>query len=371
MARIELKDWPTVLDNGGETLLETMIAHRVPFPFSCAVGDCGACKGRLVSGEVEHQPCPASVLSDLERQQGLILACRCTPKGDVRLEALDELVQPPQQLRQFGRVTARDIRSGEVAVVRIGLRRKVAFLAGQYFTLKFGKLPARAYSVASVPGDDELEFHIRRVPDGLTSNHVMQAGLVGEFVEVNGPFGHGFLREKHTGPLIAIGGGTGLAPMLSIVRQALRSPSQRPMHLYYAARKREDCYWSPELAQLATEHPHLRVSITLSQQDAEDKSMAPGFRAMRVTQALREDYPSLTGTKLYVAGPPRQVHAVADVGHELGLGSRDLHTDPFSENNVRAVDGPVKSLVRTWRMRREVKHWRHMSVQSGEVSHQQ
>ncbi|MBI3146526.1 MAG: 2Fe-2S iron-sulfur cluster binding domain-containing protein, partial [Pseudogulbenkiania sp.] len=263
MARIELKDWPTPLENSGETVLETMIANGVPFPFSCASGDCGACKGRVLCGEVVHDTAPEGILSAAERADGYVLACRCTPKNDLRLEALDELVELPAARRQRGWVVAQEKRQGDVIVLRIAPTNPVKFLAGQFFYLKFDNLPQRAYSVASLPGAEELEFHIRVVEGGKTSNYVNRDDLVGSEVTVDGPYGHGYWRQNHEGPIVAIAGGTGLAPMLSVIGAALRENARRNIHLYYAAREEADVYFEAELQALVRQYPKLQVTCSL------------------------------------------------------------------------------------------------------------
>lgn len=359
MARIELVDWPHTLENSGETVLDTMMINGVPFPFSCGAGDCGACKGHVLQGKVEHLPCPESTLSKEERDQGLVLACRCTPKSDIRLQTLGELVHMPPVVQQFGRVVHQEVRGGGVAVIRVALRKAVEFRPGQYFMLKFGALPARAYSVASVPGSTELEFHIRRVEGGKTSTLVTQPGLTGQYARVEGPYGHGYWREQHAGPIVAIGGGTGLAPMWSIVLSALSGSARREVHLYYAARTADDCYWEQELVELARRHPHVRLHNTLSRLQTPDARAPIPQRAQRVTDALREDFKSLAGAKLYIAGPPAQVAAVSAVARELGLDNRDLHTDPFSDNPEHHQDSWFKRTMHRWHIRREARHWRH------------
>ena len=352
MANIELKDWNGSLVNGGETVLETALAHGVPFPFSCATGDCGACKARVLCGDVSHDSCPEGILSPAEQAQGYILACRATPRNDLKLEVLNELVALPQARRQVGWVAQQERRAGNVTVLRVVLKKPVEFLAGQFFNLKFDNLPARAYSVASVAGAKDLEFHIRLVPGGKTSTHVNKHDLVGSALMVDGPHGHGYLRQSHEGPIVAIGGGTGLAPMLSIIGEALKKNPLRNIHLYYADRHEEEVYFEPELLRLMEQFPHLQISLCLSREKA---VIHQGIRRRyeRVTESLKADWDSLAGAKLYIAGSPKLVDAVATVARELDLAPRDLHTDPFSDSADHRLDG----LLLTW-SRRLMARWK-------------
>lgn len=355
MAKIELKNWPDTLQNSGETILETLIANDVPFPFSCASGDCGACKGRVLCGEVALQPCPEGILSQEEREQGYVLACRCTPKSDVKLEALDELVALPAATRQTAWVVQQTRHQGDVVVLSIQPRHAVSFLPGQYFNLKFDNLPARAYSVASQPGESCLSFHIRLLADGKTSGYVRR-DIIGHALTLDGPYGHGYWRAQHEGPLLAIAGGTGLAPMLSIVNAALRANARREVWLYYADREEHDVYWEAELLALQQRYPNLNIRCELSRATPPAQGALPR-RYQRVTAALQQDWPSLAGAKVYVAGSPRMVDAVAACSRSLGLAPRDLHTDPFSEAHEHRLDGALS----TW-CRRMLRRWQKAPV---------
>ncbi len=355
MARIEVASWPTALENHGETLLETLLAHEVPFPFSCSSGDCGACKARVSAGTVQHQSCSSAMLSDAERAQGYVLACRCTPQGDVRIEPLEPLVALPPAQRQRAWVSAQSHRERGFVVLQLLPQRPVAFLPGQYFNLKFDNLPARAYSVASVPGSDALEFHIRATPGGKASVHAQRRDLLGSVVEIDGPHGHGYWREQHPGPLVAVGGGTGLAPMLSIVRTALARAPQREAHLYYAAREHDEVYWDAELRALCQAHPQLRVRYALSRQSANEPRPDASPIAIhheRVTETLRREWPQLAHAKVYVAGSPALVGAITQLARAHGAQPQDVHADPFSPASQHRLDHPL----RTW-LRRQRQRW--------------
>lgn len=348
MAKIEIVGWAETLENSGENILDSATAQGVPFPFSCGSGDCGACKARLLEGEVDLAPCPDGILSQQERAQGYLLACRAKPKGNIRIEPVNELVELPLARRMRGRVVEQSYLSQDVVLLRVRTRRRIDYLPGQYFNLKFDNLPARAYSVASVPSDETLEFHIRIVPDGKTSNHVARDGILGGEVQVDGPHGHGFWREKHRGPVIAIGGGTGLAPMLSIVRAALKDDPRRPIHLYYAGREETDVYCEDTLVALADRHPGIRLGIALSRATPAAAGGRVPRRYQRVTHSLAEDWSDLGEAKVYVAGPPKMVAAIAETVRTRGLPVRDLHTDPFSDAANHRIDGRLK----TWMRRR-------------------
>ena len=126
-------------------------------------------------------------------------------------------------------------RIDEQPVVRC-IATYMAFSAGQFAKVAFAPGLARDYSMANVPDTAELEFHVRRIPGGLASSHVWEHLREGDRVRVEGPFGDCWLREEHAGPIVCVAGGSGLAPVKSIVETALRRGMTNPIHLYFGVR---------------------------------------------------------------------------------------------------------------------------------------
>src|SRR5579863_9753934 len=214
---------PIAVEAGG-TVLEAALAQGVPYPHGCRSGNCGACKSRLEEGEVDLTPYSPYALSDEERAEGLILACRAVPWSDCTVAWLDadEVVLHPQRYLTC-RVLALEGLTHDIKRLRLAIEAggPFTFSAGQYAALSFAGLPPRDYSMANRPDEEILEFHIRRMGPGSVSAHVSERLQVGDTVRVEGPFGSSWLRENHRGPIIAIAGGSGLAPMKSIVDTAL------------------------------------------------------------------------------------------------------------------------------------------------------
>jgi naphthalene 1,2-dioxygenase ferredoxin reductase component len=217
----------------GETILESLHQAGVAFPHNCQSGNCGACKCELVSGDVLELPCSEYALSEDERARGLILACRTQVWGDCAVRALDdgEVVLHPSRVMRCRVVDLTDLTHD---IKRIGLSIESGgpflFTAGQHAQLKFGPgIPERAYSMANRPDQSQLEFHVRLVPRGQASGYVFTNLHVGAQIAVSGPHGTAHLRENHRGPIIAVAGGSGMAPIKSIVETALQNdPSRTP-----------------------------------------------------------------------------------------------------------------------------------------------
>ncbi|MGB3431350.1 2Fe-2S iron-sulfur cluster-binding protein [Achromobacter sp.] len=311
----------------GQTILEAALQHGVAYPHGCRSGRCGSCKSRLIEGEAEMLPHSRYALTEEEKARGFILACRAVPKTDVAvawLGADDVAAAAPIQHLQ-GIVVSMDELTHDIRRVRIRPdgTDALAFAAGQYADITFGQSPPRSYSMANRPGDSELEFHIRRVQGGITSGYVHTALRPGERVALRAPLGSSHLREQHSGPMLCIAGGSGLAPIHSIVETALAHGMRQPIHVYFGARMERDLYFVEHFHELARRHANLSFVPVLSE------TQAAQYRTGVVTQAVGEDLADLNHWKAYVAGPPAMVEAALALAFERGLNVQDVHADVF------------------------------------------
>lgn len=326
--RVAVRQFTEPLDvELGQTILEAALARDLAYPHGCRSGNCGACKSELLSGEVDLSPYSEYALTDAERSAGLILACRAVPWSDCEVKFLesDETVAHP--LRHMDCRVVR-LESATHDIKRVWLEvlegGPYTFSAGQYASLQFPGLPARDYSMANRPDVSILEFHIRLLPGGAVTPYVSARLKVGDLVKVKGPYGASYLREKHTGPVLALAGGSGLAPIKSIVETALAHGAQQPIALYLGVRDERDVYLEQHFRTLAAVHANLKFVPVLSEASG-PTSRRTGFLA----DALRADYATLDGAKVYLAGPPIMVETAMAIVEELGARKQDCHADAF------------------------------------------
>lgn len=325
----------------GQTILDAAFAAGHDFPCGCQSGNCGACKAVLLEGKVELDPYSECALTDEERAAGRILACRAMPTEDCRIAwlAADELPAHPQR-RLTTRVEALEPLTHDIRLLclRIEQGGPFFFSAGQYARLGFEGLPDRDFSMASQPGAELLEFHLRVVPGGSVAALIGKSLLaVGDRVAVSGPHGISFLREAHRGPILALAGGSGLAPILCIVERALSLGLTQPMHLYLGVRDEPDVYLEDRLETLAARHPNLKIAIVLSQPTGPTRR-----RTGPLAQVLAEDFTALDGARAYLAGPPAMVETCMAALRRLGLDAEHCHADAF----FTALDRPGSVEVR-------------------------
>jgi naphthalene 1,2-dioxygenase ferredoxin reductase component len=325
----------------GETVLDALLQHGVGFAYSCQAGNCGTCKCEYVSGEIFELEYSEHALSAAERERGIILACRSQVWSDVQIRRLsaEEFVMHPSRVMQC-RVLELGFATHDVLRLRLTIESggPFTFSAGQFAKLQFAFAPdtPRDYSMANRPDDPVLEFHIRCIAGGV-SGHIPARLERGDSVRVSGPFGTSYLREQHPGPIIAIAGGTGLAPLQSIIATALDRGLNRPLHLYFGVRGERDVYAEAELRAWQAQHPNFKVHVVLSDEPdigalrhGEDLPTAARMRRYGlVTDAVRADFSHFQGCQAYLAGPPAMVDAATGLLSAGGVPARDIHADAF------------------------------------------
>jgi CDP-4-dehydro-6-deoxyglucose reductase/ferredoxin-NAD(P)+ reductase (naphthalene dioxygenase ferredoxin-specific) len=322
----------------GQTILDALLEHGVGFAYSCQAGNCGTCKCEYVGGEIAELEYSEHALSAAERSRGTILACRTQAWGDVSIRRLssEEFVMHPSRIMQC-RVEALEHLTHDVLRLSLSVQSggPYTFSAGQFAKLQFPFAPdvPRDYSMANRADEPGLEFHIRCITGGVSGRIPTQV-KTGDSIRVSGPFGTSYLREQHPGPILAIAGGTGLAPMRSIVSTALAQDAKRPVHLYFGVRGERDIYGAAELEQWQVRYPNFKVHIVLS----EERSSARRFGM--VTDAVQADFDTLAGFHAYLAGPPVMVDAATPLLLQGGVPARDIHADAF----YSAVDAPAASV---------------------------
>ena len=319
--------WAEIDVPPGRTILETALARELDYPHGCRSGNCGGCKSHLIAGDVEMAPYSAYALDEEERGRGLILACRSVPWSDCTVEPVEaEEVAVHASRRLDCRIAAIGRATHDIRILTLDIEGggPFDFTAGQYAALAFDGLPPRDFSMASAPGAERLEFHVRLVSGGQVTRHVLETLAIGDPVSVSGPMGTAHYRANHRGPILLVAGGSGLAPIKSIAESALAGGARQDMFLYFGARAESDVYLEAHIAALAARHPNLRLVTVLSEPDGPTER-----RTGWLADALAADFADLDGFKAYLAGPPAMVDSCTERLRALGLARKDCHADAF------------------------------------------
>jgi CDP-4-dehydro-6-deoxyglucose reductase len=283
----------------------------------------------LISGQIRYPHGRPAGLTEEEQRAGYVLLCQARPLSDLAVEA--RLIANVADV-EIKTLPCRIARLVPLApdVLQVFLRlpavEQLRFQPGQYLDVLLDAGRRRSFSIASPPHDSELlELHVRRVAGGGFTGRLFDEHLLGSLLRIEGPIGQ-FVYREGACPAIMIAGGTGFAPIKSMLRHVLERGSSRPIHLYWGARYAIDVYEETLVLDWARRHPQLTFSAVLSE------AAEPGAQHRRlgwVHEAVLADHPRLENVDVYVAGPPALVEAVRASFPSRGLEQHRLSFDSF------------------------------------------
>lgn len=326
-----------------ETILEAALREGVMLPYSCKNGTCGSCKGRLLEGDVAYPFHPPLALDAAERADGDILLCQASPRSDLAVEAREiEAVRDIPVLKVPARVAEKERLADNVMrlVLRLPRAQRLQFLAGQYVDILLAGGKRRAFSIASPPSrEQEIELHVRHVDGGDFTGWVFDDMKLKDILRLEGPLGTFFVRhDQPDRPMIMMAGGTGFAPLKSMVEDLLAHGDTRPIHLFWGARTPPELYHESLIHRWVDEHTHIEYTPAISEPD--DQRSQKGF-AGYVHEAVLDAYASLAGHDVYMSGPPAMIDAARHAFLEHGVREDRLFYDSFEFGS----DVPVSILT--------------------------
>src|SRR6267154_936336 len=302
----------TFYANVGDLLLDGAIMSGVELQHDCRSGICGSCKVRLVDGKV---------FGGTEEGSDMIYACQARVVSDMKVitEPVPDTVSMSAEVAELVRLAP------DVVGVTLELPKPLTYLPGQYCKLQFRGFPERSFSptypLEGAPDSQLLQFHIRRVPNGLVSSALGQKIRPGHRVKVTGPLGSAFLRLKHPGRTVMVASGTGFAPMWSIAVAAITEQPQRELVFIVAARKIQSFYMHNALCRLAR-FPNVTIIPIVS----EAQNVSSVIRSGRPTDHM----PRLTPDDVvYTCGAPAMTESVARISRAAGA---RCYADPFTSS---------------------------------------
>lgn len=308
----------------GENLLAALVANQVPISHSCMSGRCGTCRCKVIDGELHENGGYAFHNIDHQTHRH-VLACQSVVTGNcvIEIPEPDEVVVHTAKIVK-ATVTAIEDLTHDIRMIRLRPAKALAFSPGQYATLQFTPDHIRPYSMARLASDTALEFHVRLVPDGRVTTYIRDTLKVGDAVRVSGPLGTSYLRTRNGDPILCVAGGTGLAPVLSIVRGAIEAGLANPIRLYFGVRSPRDVYGIEWLQQLSARHPNLQVEV-VSTLPGDDADLRTGL----VTEAVKQDFADLRGWRSYLCGAPPMVEAATLLLRQKGVKPEHIYADAF------------------------------------------
>lgn len=202
-------------------------------------------------------------------------------------------------------------------------------LAGQHvdvrLTAEDGYSTQRSYSVASAPDGERVELTVQRVPDGEVSPYLMDGLEPGDRVELRGPVGGWFVwRPEQREPVLLVAGGSGLVPLMSMVRVRGAVDGRAPFRLLYSVREPDDRLYAPELRRGG---PGLDTAYLYT------RTAPPGHPRpvgrLSEDDLVRSGWPADVGPTCYVCGPTGFVESAASLLTGLGHAPDRIRTERF------------------------------------------
>lgn len=308
------------------TILEAALEVGLLLPYSCRDGACGACKGKVVSGEVELGSHAAGALSAADRDAGYTLFCRARPCSDLVLEVRSVTRVGDIPVKKLPcRVQKLERLADDVMLIELKLpaSERFQFLAGQYVDILLADGQRRSFSIANAPHvEGHIELHVRLIPEGRFTGHVFNGMKEREILRFEGPLGSFWLREDSGRPIVMIAGGTGFAPIKGMIEHAIHSGITRPISLYWGARAPSGLYMDALARSWTDALPGLRYVPVISDGTPDD-----GWSGRRglVHEAVLADFDDLSGHEVYACGAP----AMIDTARSSLVTQRNLPEDAF------------------------------------------
>ena len=319
----------------GQPILQAALSAGLNLPHSCKSGHCGSCRARLLAGAIHYPDGPPLGITAEEVGRGDILLCQARADSDLTVRA--RLIASVADV-EIKTLPCRIARLTPLApdVMQLWLRlpavERLRFHPGQYLDVLLENGRRRSFSIASPPHDSEaLELHVRRVNGGGFSERLFGAAAgvgslgTGALLRIEGPIGQFSYREG-LGPVLMVAGGTGFAPLKSMLRHMLETGIRRDLHLYWGARHTQDVYEEALVLEWVRRHPQLKFTAVLSEASAAE---AAHHRAGWVHEAVLADYPELARFEVYAAGPPAMIEAMRTHFPRHGLSAERLYFDSF------------------------------------------
>lgn len=317
---------------GGNTLLSSLAEKQIFLPSACGGrGTCGACKCQVLDGGGPVLPTERPLLSKQELATNVRLSCQVKVKNDIAIKIPAEIFNIRKYKTKIVEIIdyTYDIKG---ITFQLQPGETIDFLAGQYVQLNtkpYGKVRqsvSRAYSISSKPEDrDKFQLIVRLVPEGICTTWVHQFLKLGDEVEATGPYGDFYLRDTGA-DIIFVAGGSGKAPIKSMLEHLKETGTNRKMTYFFGARAMKDLYLTEEMRSFEQVFPDFKYEPVLSHLDPEDKwDGKTGFLMPYFKDAIRDP----NNTEAYLCGSPGMINAVTKSLKEHGVSESKIYFDSF------------------------------------------
>ncbi|WP_415889352.1 2Fe-2S iron-sulfur cluster-binding protein [Neptuniibacter sp. SY11_33] len=306
----------------GSNLLEALLDAGHDIPNSCRAGACQCCMLQATEGTPPTEA--QKGLKETQKQQGYFLACRCQPNSEMSVQLNEQVSSTEGILISKQQLTD--------SVLQLKLKADIEYLAGQYINLVRHDGLSRSYSIASVKSiDDHIELQLRIFADGQFSQWALNDFVLGENIELQGPFGDCFYTKTDSNqPIIMAGTGTGLAPLYGIVRDALKQGHTGPISLFAGAKNSAGLYLVEEIKALSEHYENLTYYPVVLE---ETGSEPDGCEIGDINAVVKNMIPNTKGYRAYFCGSEDRVKTLRKQTFLAGANMQDIYCDLFTPSS--------------------------------------
>jgi NAD(P)H-flavin reductase/ferredoxin len=326
----------------GEPILSAALSQGYFLRYGCKHGGCGTCKVLVTDGDLDDSG-SSFALTRAERSAGWALVCSSRPLSDCTIDISamglteDEFLAG-DQVKSFETVieSVRDLTPTiRTVTLRIVNPPQLRFTAGQFVNVEVpGTGNVRAFSMANAPSaNSEIELIVRIFPGGQFSEYLEQARK-GQPVRVSGPVGSLRVRLSYR-KILMVAGGSGMAPLLSMLTDLAETKDRRPVTVVFGARTREELYHLDRLTALCALSAQAEFVPVVETADE-----AWTGETGRVTDAIARRMGNLRGYDAYLCGPPPMVAAARELVIRLGVREANVYYDAFVPTGVPEPASP-------------------------------
>lgn len=318
--------------NGGSTLLASLASQDIYIPSACGgKATCGLCKVAILGEVGPVLPTEEPYLTEEEAVQGTRLSCQLKVKRDLKIAIPEEFFSIKRYRTKVVQITdlTHDIKGYRFQLLD---PKELDFLAGQYVQVEskpYGSVTevvSRAYSISSLPSEKGfIELIIRLVPGGVCTTFMHHHVKEGDEITLAGAFGDFYLREG-ADELLFIAGGSGLAPIKSMVLDILEKGIPKQMTFFFGAVKKRDLYYVEFFNELQEKYPNFRYVPALSDPDPEDDWQG---EVGLITDVVARHVADGHNKQAYLCGSPGMINACINVLTKLGLDEDQIFYDKF------------------------------------------
>lgn len=318
--------------DGGSSLLSTLIDQEIFVPSACGgKGSCGYCKVQVLDGGGQVLPTEMGYLTEKDLANKVRLACQCKVKEDIQITIPEELFNVKQY--DYTIEFMKDV-TDTIKHVRFALPpgREINFKPGQYIQIYVPPYDGndeeiyRAYSLASAPSDNKaIELYVGYIPNGISTTYIHKILKMTDKVTIVGPFGH-FYYQHSDREMIMVAGGTGLAPIMSILLYMHENKIDRKCTFFFGARSAKDLFMMDRLRQMEKDMPNFTLIPALTSAAPEDNWTGDtGF----INNVVAKYISDASDKEAYMCGSPVMINATSETLKTLGMPEDNIYYDKF------------------------------------------